>query len=143
MHPSTQTRSAPYNVTEKRQAQPAQATSSRMDKKRLAQQLLQILQQLLLHFLQQQVLQTLQLLAGVPNQSAYEQVWNQQQAMQWLQAAQQLLLVFPQSILLGMLVQRLHEELTAWGESNSAPLCFDVLLDNSKPCTPTLLQICA
>lgn len=69
---------------------------------------------------------------GIPQwQDLYEQYWSQQQATQVLQAAQQLLVIFPQQPFLAALVQRLQEELMAWGESSlgfAPPLCRRLLL---------------
>lgn len=49
-------------------------------------------------------------------QDLYELCWDQQKAMQTLLEAQQMRQVFPQSPFLVALVQRLQEELRAWGE---------------------------
>lgn len=65
---------------------------------------------------QQQVMQTLLQLAGETNQDDYEAQWDEKQAKQWMRGAQQMLQVFPQSAFLVALVQRLREELSAWGE---------------------------
>jgi hypothetical protein len=69
-------------------------------------------------WLQQQVMWILQQLAGVANQAIYEEEWNEPQANLWMQVAQYWLQHLPQSPLLMLLVERLQEELTAWGESS-------------------------